>query len=328
MLNYEMMKTFLSHARNQIDGVIPANSEVNYFLGLEIEDVAFAAYLFSVENENEYKMGCILAFPSKMNIDSTFKTEFLKFRNILEEQGCLLIIVYEEQSKGGRNSLGDYFSEEAYQFSPNYVVLPSYSQENFKTTIDGFRYLTIRKIIEYILTGQIVFAAPLTGMSQVNIEMMTDTCSDCKKAIKTVNGIVFPDSQSENWDNDKWKYYNTLIPASSMNVRHAKKLRFDVSRLMNRDQALTPVVFHVGTDRDKCYWTAACPYCKTSISPYYIEDKRMELLHDLDSRINHQLEYKTMSLDVDQELLNHLADSVEYNPYSCFAGWKKINIKK
>ncbi|WP_165045571.1 hypothetical protein [Dysgonomonas sp. ZJ709] len=180
------MKTFLSQARNQIEKVIPANSDLYYYVGAEIENIAFASYIFSIEDEKSFQTVCILAFPANFDLNAFFREEIRKFRDILVENDSLLIIIYEDQAKGTRNSLGDFLSEELYLLNRNYIVLPSYNEANFKTTINGINYLTISKTLEYILNGQIQFIAPNIGLNQVNIEILSDACPSCKSIFPNV----------------------------------------------------------------------------------------------------------------------------------------------
>ena len=72
------------------------------------------------------------------------------------------------------------------------------------------------------------------------------------------------------------------------------------------------------------YVTAAsCLHCNALRHDFDVISYRMRYLHSFDSRIIHQLQYYSISLKIDQKLINALMNGFEGCYHVCYNGWKR-----
>ncbi len=100
-----------------------------------------------------------------------------------------------------------------------------------------------------------------------------------------------------------------------------------VDRLIITDNSITPIDLRYSKTAKSKYWGATCPYCNSLRGNNFISDYRMEFLHDLECRINKNLQYYTFELNVDHALIEALNNGFEACPHTCIMWWERTGNK-
>jgi hypothetical protein len=158
----------------------------------------------------------------------------------------------------------------------------------------------------------------------VNLEIMRDECWKCKYSMRTVTGIVFPDRQLSRWDNPDWQYFNQLLRLAQITGAPAKTIQQVVDRLRQTDRSITPVSDRYSKTQEGNYLAAGCPNCNALRGDFHVADYRMRYLHTLDSRWSGELEYRSISLPVNEAMVAALSDGYEGSDHATGTGWKRL----
>jgi hypothetical protein len=265
----------------------------------------------------------ILVLNKDIILNELIENLIFNLKNSIISKDGILIVICEQENSDYTDDLKYFISEMIDYESQNFYSIFCYSDNDFKTTINGETFEDLNLIINDIWSGNLRFSGPKTGIQKVNIELITDKCWKCNKPMKTVSGIVFPNKQSENWDNYDWLYYNQLVPVSALNSVQAESIKGFVDKLRIKDNSITPVEYRYSNTSKSKYWAAGCPYCNSLRGNFYVAEYRMEYLHDLESRINKDLQYYTVELNVGINLIEALNDGYDLCPHTCFTGWER-----
>jgi hypothetical protein len=163
----------------------------------------------------------------------------------------------------------------------------------------------------------------VAGTQQVNVEVMNDSCWKCRQPTHVVTVLIFPDRQLGTWDNDQWLYYNHLVALQVLPEQYALFIQAFAADLRQTDQLVTPVNYRYSRTVGDSYRAAVCPHCDALQGSFPIIEKRIDLLHDLTSRLNGSLQYHPVTLDVDQALLHEISNGFEGCPHTHIVGWAR-----
>ena len=320
-----IMNNFLKFIDSEIGKAIPANwkrTPADKLPGSEPCKIRAAFNSSMIDGKS--KMINILALQSDFLLDENIEEQLVKLRNNILSENNLLVVICEQVSPDDDNEVTAFVSESLKIDNPNFFCMSCYADNDWMTTIDGENMEDLHEVIHDIWSGILRFSGPTLGKQNVNIELMSEECVRCKKKIITVTGIVFPDIQSDKWDNENWQYYNQLVPLTALNTKYTQKLKKFIDELRVNDQSITSLDYKVNDLIDSKYLTAACPYCNSVRGDFYVSDYRMHYLHDLTSRISKDLQYHSIELDVDNELIETLSAGQELCAHACIMEWERI----
>ncbi len=326
------MNTFLDEVKIHIKSSMSEKFKASELLSCNIGLNTIAnAMLYGVtfKYNRIIKRVSLLVIPPQTKIDSSLEKQLIDLRDNTIELDVNLIVIHSEDDTKSSNDIEIFLSEHLDVFNPNYIRLACRKAKTLKTTIDGGKYLQLDNMLKNFYSDKIVFVGPRIGKQKVNLEIYKDRCNECKKEIHIVSGIVFPNIPLPTWNNFLWQYYNTLLPIYSIPKNYIKQIKQEVNKLKEANSKITPLIFYQNIECEEDDWTVMCPYCNSVIHKYYLEDKRMDYLHTMDSRISGDLHYHSVFIDADQVLINRVDDGGEFSPHSCLAGWtesKKIRL--
>lgn len=318
------MRNFYDVVDSEIRKAIPSNWKMissDKLLGKEPYKIDYAFNSSIIDGKS--KLINILVLDTAFPIDGQSKKEILNLRNYIISKDCVLIVICQQEKSDFHNDISGFVTEWINIDSPNYYSISSCLNKNFRTTIDGEIFEDLNIVIHDIWSGKLKFSGPKIGTQQVNLEIMKDECWKCNRNMKTVTGIVFSNRQLDEWTNSDWLYYNQLVSLSSLNSKQAQVIKDFVETLRLDDDLITPVDYRYSNTIKSKYWAAACPHCNSLRGNFYVTDDRMQYLHDLKSRINHNLQYYSIELNVDNELIETLSNGYEGCPHTCIMGWER-----
>lgn len=321
------MNEFLEKAHKQIIDSMP---QLAPDTGLFIVDIIVnnviegMLYRFKPNHEIRSSHIVILTISSDAEISEAMENIIYSLIDKIGINKDKLIIIHSDGNSKQENDIQAFFSDNADIFHPDYIRF-SCSKEALRTSIDGEKYLRLDNMLKRFYSETISFVGPIAGKQSVNIEVYKDICSKCGKEINIVSGIVFPRIQLPSWDNLFWQYYNTLIPIYQLSAEYVRQVKQEVIKLRKSNDKITPLLFYQNVELEENGWTAKCPYCNNVIDQYSPEDDRMQYLFDKINRENGNLEYYSILIDADQDLINLLNESYESNsPHVCYAGWVEL----
>ncbi len=319
------MKNFNDVIDSEIRKSIPGNWKLTggeKLLGKEPCKIRYAFNSSIIDGKSQ--LINILVLDKDFILNDKIENQIINLKNYIISEDSILIVICEQESTDYIDDIKCFVSEMTDYDSQNFYSIFCYLDKDFKTTINGDNFEDLNLVIRDIWSGNLRFLGPKTGIQNVNIEIMADKCWKCNKTMKTVTGIVFPNKQFENWDNFDWLYYNQLVSLSTFNSKQAQIIKDFADKLRINDDSITPVEYRYSNMTQSKYWAAVCPYCKSLRGNYYVMDYRMEYLHDLESRINKDLQYYSVELNVDNKLIETLNDGYDLCPHTCFTGWDRI----
>lgn len=320
--------TFLRTVHERIMDSMPELEQNTGLLTTNIEVDRYTdgiLYRFKPEYGMENKYIVILAISSGATLSDVLTGIIYRLRDQIGINGNRLIIIHSNGKSKRENEIDDFLSENADLFHPDYIRLSCTGiGTRIKISLNGERPVGLATMLKKYYTGKITFIAPVAGKQFVNLEIYRDTCCECKQEINIVSGIVFPTAQLPRWDNPYWKYYNTLIPVYSLPGEYPRQIKRTVNKLREKNMNITPLVFYQDIETEENDWTVMCPHCRNVINKYEPEDHRMGYFFDLDNRRNGNLQYHTILIDANQELINLLDASSEAVPCVCYGGWVEL----
>jgi hypothetical protein len=264
-----------------------------------------------------------MVLPMSLALDKSLETQIVKLRDYIISKSCVLIVINEDTHANSLGNTGIFIEDHLVVDCPEFLWLQCSHEENYKTSLGSTLFEDLHKVIRGMWLGEIGYAGPKTGLQQVNLEMMVDRCWSCRRDIKTVTGIVFPDKQLERWDNADWLYYNQLLPLSEITGFTAGVIAGYVETLRKKDTAVTPVGDRFSKTIQASYFAASCPYCNKLLGDFHVGDHRTQYLHSLDSRKKGLLQYHSMPLSVDQNMITTLRRGYEDCDHTCGMGWER-----
>ncbi|NHA03244.1 hypothetical protein G7092_05545 [Mucilaginibacter sp. HC2] len=279
------------------------------------------SHAFLTTIKGEQKLANILILPLSLNLDVAQESALLKLRDYILSEGCLLMVISEEAAALQLGNTGVFISEKLQVHSPDFMWITCCGDKQNQTTFDGINYESLHVVFGSLWEGTLSYQGPKEGFKQVNLEIMRDHCWKCKQEMKTVTGIVFPDRQLENWDNVDWRYYNDMLSLYHIKGDTANLIGNFVDVLRQNDETITPVSFRFSNTIQENYCASSCPYCDALQGNYYVNDKRIDLLHSLECRMDGNLSYYAIGLNIDQYLLKCLYAGAEVCDHSTFGGW-------
>jgi hypothetical protein len=263
----------------------------------------------------------LLALPASFQLSGYIEDRLFKLRDHLLSKNWLLVVIFEDAKAS--NDLGIFIEEQLSVESPGFLWLRCDFDKKYKTTLDYEGYEDLHSVIHDLWKGIVGYAGPTVGEQLVNLELMEDVCSNCHQLMKTVTGIVFPNKSLRRWDNPDWAYFLQLLPLSALDGENARDIRQQVDRLRLANPLITPVGVRYSRTMEGNHLAAICPHCQTPRGDFHVLDYRMRYLHSLDSRLSGQLEYHSITIQVDRALISTLRNGVEGCPHTCRMGWQR-----
>jgi len=290
-------------------------------LGKEPYKIRHAFHSSQVDGKS--KLINILVLPMSLRLDGNIESQLIKLRDYILSRDCLLIVINEEQEAGSLADTGQFIEENLFIDNPNFLWIICSRGNGYKTSIEWKVFEDLNTVIHDLWNGTLRYAGPKIGLQQVNLELMQDECWKCNKIMKTVTGIVFPNKQLRHWNNVDWLYYNQLLPLSKLDSNNIQLIQQYVAQLRMRDAIITPLGNRYSHTVQESYFAASCPHCHVLRGDFHVGNYRMQFLHSLESRINGHLEYHSIKLEIDQELINTLRDGYESCDHTCGIGWDR-----
>jgi hypothetical protein len=265
----------------------------------------------------------ILTLPLSLELNDLIEFRLLELRDCILASGCMLVVISEEEHANQLADMGIFIDDHLLINSPDFLWITCNRDHGYKTTVASEIFEDLHTIIHDLWKGVLRYNGPTAGLQQVNLELMQDGCPKCRKPITTVTGLVFPDVQLEHWDNADWLYYNQLLPLFNITGETARSIQQFVTLLRKVDTTITPIRKRYCHMEQTNYTAAICPYCKAPRGDFDVAEDRMQYLHSLESRITGHLKYYSISLNIDQELIDSLTDGFECCPHTLPIGWER-----
>jgi hypothetical protein len=267
----------------------------------------------------------VMVLPQSLAIDETKTQAMVALRDYILSKDCMLLVVVEQSDSRFQDDNGVFESEELTLLSPFYLCLTCYKNDNYQTTLNGEHAQQLHTLIKELWSGRLRYNGPAAGTQRVNLEIMADACWKCGRAMKTVTGIVFPDKQLTSWNNDQWRYYNSLVPLASMQSTDAESIQAFVEQMRQQDSSITPVSNRFSNTVKRKYWSASCPWCDALRGNFHVSDDRMQYLHDFESRLNGSLSYNSFEMNASPLFLRNLLSAWEGCAHACLIEWAKMD---
>ncbi|MEO6850891.1 MAG: hypothetical protein ABI166_09670, partial [Mucilaginibacter sp.] len=284
------------------------------------DEICISHAIVEMKEGKERKVN-IFVWPLSLELNASLKEKLLLLRDEIVATKGLLIVINEEIAEMSLGDAGVFISETLLIHCPNFLWISCCLDRKYQMTFDGIRFKSLHSGLSNIWNAKVTYKGPEIGSQQVNLEIMSDTCWKCQRKIRTVTGIVFPDQQMKNWENPNWRYYLSLVSINQIKGDTADVIAAFVVTLRQDNAGITPVGYKRSNAVKRSYFAASCPYCGALRGNFYVMDDRMGYLHSLQSRIDGTLTYHTISLDIDQYLIQSLFDSSEACDHTTNAGW-------
>lgn len=265
----------------------------------------------------------LLVLPLSLEVDDRLEDQLIKLRDYILSSECMLVVISEEEQSRLLADMGQFIEDCLLIDSSDFLWITCSRDQGYKTMIDSEAFEDLHTVIYDLWKGILRYDGPTIGLQQVNLELMQDECWKCHKPMMTVTGLVFPNVQLERWDNADWLYYNQLLPLSDLKGDNARSIQQFVDLIRTVDTTITPVGNRYSNTEQASYTAASCPHCKALRGDFHVADYRMQYLHSLESRIDGHLKYYSISLRIDQELIESLMNGCEFCDHTCACGWKR-----
>jgi hypothetical protein len=248
----------------------------------------------------------ILVLGSSISLDKYTKDRIIQLRDYILSKDCILIVIYEEETEKSLNVMGQFVEEDIRMVNPNFISIACYQDQYYRTKINGTGFENLNESIHDIWNGTLRYFGPTAGLQRVNLELMRYNCWNCKKSIKKVTGVVFPDQQLKQWDNADWLYYNQLLPLAKLDADNGLLIGQYADRLRTKTTLITPVSYRFSRTEGRSYLAASCPNCSQLQGNFHVSDERMQYLHNIGSRFDGGLQYYSIQLAVNYRPRGHL----------------------
>jgi hypothetical protein len=182
-------------------------------------------------------------------------------------------------------------------------------------------------VIRDLWSGHLFYDGPWEGVQTVGVEIMENSCWRCGCSLDVVTGIVFPDREVADWSRCDWTYYQSLLQLARIpdSVIPTLSAAVEAWRAAGHRQ-LSVIRWRYSKSLGYAYWAAECTACRAFQGDFPMEEERMPLLDDLDSRRTGILSYRPLRLDVPRQALQELTWSMEMNPHARLLGWYRAGV--
>jgi len=320
------MKEIYQYLDNEIKKALPENWRFipnDKLLGKDDYKISYA--FNSSGTKNKSKLINILVLNSGVELNEYTESRIIKLRDYIISKDCLFVVIVEQENSKYLNDTGIFESENLKLNHKNYISFYCYQDQKLKTTVDGIKYEDLNQVIRDLWSGKLNYDGISKGSQFVNLELMNDECWKCKRKIRTVTGIVFPNIQLETWSNKNWLYFNQLYPLSKINSKNAEKIKSYIKALRQNDDSIGIVDYKYSNSVKSKYFASSCPICNSLRGDFHVQDERMKFLHDLDNRLNGNLSYYSIELNINEIMIENLDNGFEGCPHTCIMGWNKQN---
>ncbi len=182
----------------------------------------------------------------------------------------------------------------------------------------------LARAVRDLWSGELSYDGPREGPQTVGVEIMRDRCWRCHAGLSTVTGIVLPDREVADWLSPGWAYFQQLIELAAIPDALISTLATAVDGWRGAgDVRLTPIRWRYSKTVQDSYWAAECPACGAFRGAFPVMEERIQLLHDLGSRLRGELSYRPLDLDVTRRMLRDLAQGAEVNPHCRPYCWRR-----
>lgn len=315
---------FLEMVDNQIRIALRSNCKQiaqDQLIGKQPIKIRYAFYSSPVNGVS--KLIHILVLPPALKLHSPFKRRIIRLQDYILSEGWQLVVINQDVEERFHGDTSMFISENLAVNSADMLWINCIQTRNDMAMVIFELYEPIRTILRDLWNGTLHYRGPVTGFQMVNLEIMKDQCQKCGKAMKTVSGVVFPDLILRHLDNTSWKYFNQILLLSKWNGRNAQMIAKFIANLRVEDGSITPVIIHFRRGRQSGIPVACCPYCNAGRREQYLDDDRSRYLFSIQSRLNGELEYYAIELNVDQETLSYLYQGFEANDHTTETGWSR-----
>ncbi|WP_188938337.1 hypothetical protein [Puia dinghuensis] len=272
---------------------------------------------------SRYQLAYVLVLPYSLFLTKEIKDQIIALRDAVFAQNDLLVVISEEKGAWELGDVGEFVWRLLPIDSPNSLWIVCKRDRQRKATIDRRGFCDLYDFIRLLYEGAMEFSAPTVGINNVCMEIMLDICPKCQQLMKTFTGIVFPDRQLDRWDNGDWHYYNTIITPAFMKPANAWAIWKYIHRLRKRDRCITPVGYRYSKNLEQIVFTAICPHCKAHRVEHKWYNIRESHMGTHNSRMLGLLEYHSISLNVNLEIIKFLTHGYEPGPHTCPSGWRR-----
>ena len=317
-----MKNSFYEIVDREVQKALPANWKqipAEKLLGKSPYRISHAFH--SATTEGKSTLINILVLPKPIKIDDDAEDQLRNLRDYILSKNCLLVVISENESADAWGEVSIFVSESLYKNNANFLWLQCSEEKRYQTTVDYEVLEDLHVVLRDLWKGKLKYEGPRAGYQQVNLELMEDECWKCSAEMKTVTGIVFPDRQLGNWANAEWRYYNQHLSLSNFEGKNAEVLKQYVDQLRLTDDNITPIGSKYSHTIKSSYLAASCPYCNSLRGDHYVSEERIGYLHSLETRFDGSLEYHSIRLHIDDDLLDSWHSGYEGCDHTCEAGW-------
>ncbi|MFT3749991.1 MAG: hypothetical protein QM768_16865 [Agriterribacter sp.] len=320
--------TFIQFVSTQIRKALPNHWKlINESRLLGREPVRISYTFRTNANKGKENLINILVLPPDLHLTKSIEDQLIKLRDYILSKDCILVVINVDECEKRLADISIFIDETLFVAHPNFLWARCIEENELRTSIIFDKIEELSSVIRDIWSGDLQYHGPTPGLQQVNLEIMKDECWSCGKPIKTVTGLIFPDRQMRSWNNEEWKYFNSLLQLSSIKADTADTIIKFVNTLRNNDLSISPVGENFSRTTQGTYLSGTCPYCNKLRGDFYVTEERISHLFSLDSRLNGDLSYYSMKLNVTQEMINMLQEGGEEADCVIYSGWKRTSKK-
>ncbi len=232
------------------------------------------------------------------------RQNLLSLINYLLKKKVYVVFLYSEN-----NDEASIFVSEELQIINPFFLSATYLIENQTPLIELFECkLLFSKVITSIFSNDLYYYGPQIGYNRVGIELIKDNCWKCKNEIFSVTGIVIPNKKVNNWKLEDWNYFHTNLNLKDLPIDLTKMIKDKVEYYkLNYKQNVTSIMNNYSNTMKLKYPSATCPYCNKMRGDFYLNEKRMDFMHNLGDNINkNNLIYIGLDCKLEQKTLNKL----------------------
>jgi hypothetical protein len=320
-----MKDNFYDFVAAELQKNLPAGSQIIPEEKLLGDESCRITHAFVSLIDHKKKLVNILVLPLSFELSPAIEAKLLKLRDYIVSKEALLMVINEEAAEMRQGNTGIFISEKLQVHCPEFIWITCSRDKRYQMTFDGTHFENLHSGLAKVWDATVTYAGPKLGFQPVNLEIMRYTCWKCSREIKTVTGIVFPNQQLNNWNNTSWQYYHSLVSLNQIKGDTADLIAEFIATLRQNDGAITPVGYKYSNAIKSSYFAASCPYCEALCGNFYVMDDRMDYLHSLQSRTDGSLTYHSVSLNIDNYLIQCLFNSSEACDHTAYAGWGNHN---
>lgn len=260
----------------------------------------------------------VFIFDKSKIVDSSFESNFESLINYILSKDTMVVVLYSSENE----DLSIYLEENIKQINSNYFQSRFGIIDN-RLFVDFYEgQIEFTKVIKFIYSEGIKFEGPSPGYNRIGIELLQDSCWNCKKDIYSITGIVFPNRKVRNWKNEDWYYYHGPLNLSELPNELILKVQTLINEYRLKYKSNTCLVEqnYSNTMKSK-YWSSTCPYCNKLMGNFHLSEKRMPLMHDYYGAVDSgKLRYLGLDCQIEQKTINKLNSF--HDGVSKIIGWE------